>query len=140
MGGADKNFFSMLLNVLKEQQPDYVAVAFDVGKTFRHQEFPDYKGTRERMPDDLRRQVTRIQEIVQALNYRPNQKPLIEALNDTLAYQSKIKAQSDLLQQAQASKNANSAVMGAGQMPSDGNPVIGGAPVPAAPPPAVITP
>jgi DNA polymerase-1 len=65
---ATFGFFSMLLNVLKEQQPDYVAVAFDVGKTFRHEEFPDYKGTRERMPDDLRQQVTRIQEIVQALN------------------------------------------------------------------------
>jgi DNA polymerase-1 len=65
---ATFGFFSMLLNTLREQQPDYVAVAFDVGKTFRHEEFPDYKGTRERMPDDLRRQVTRIQEVVQALN------------------------------------------------------------------------
>ena len=65
---ATFGFFSMLLNTLREQQPDYVAVAFDVGKTFRHQEYADYKGTRERMPDDLRLQVTRIQEIVQALN------------------------------------------------------------------------
>ena len=77
--------------------------------------------------------------ITQALNYRPNQKPLIDALNDTLAYQSKIKAQSDLLQQAQAARNPNSAVMGAGQMPSDGNPVTGGG-APAAPPAAPITP
>jgi DNA polymerase-1 len=66
---ATFGFFSMLLNTLREQQPDYVAVAFDVGKTFRHAEYADYKGTRERMPDDLRRQVTRIQEIVQALNF-----------------------------------------------------------------------
>lgn len=65
---ATFGFFSMLLNVLRDQQPDYVAVAFDVGKTFRHQDYADYKGTRERMPDDLRQQVTRIQEIVQALN------------------------------------------------------------------------
>jgi DNA polymerase I len=65
---ATFGFSSMLLNTLREQQPDYVAVAFDVGKTFRHQEFPDYKGTRERMPDDLRQQVQRIQEVVQALN------------------------------------------------------------------------
>ncbi len=61
-------FFSMLLNTLREQQPDYLAVAFDVGKTFRHQDYADYKGTRERMPDDLRQQVERIQEVVQALN------------------------------------------------------------------------
>ncbi len=65
---ATFGFFSMLLNTLREQEPDYVAVAFDVGKTFRHQQFADYKGHRERMPDDLRRQVERIQEIVQALN------------------------------------------------------------------------
>lgn len=65
---ATFGFFSMLLNTLREQQPDYVAVAFDVGKTFRHEQFADYKGHRERMPDELRRQVTRIQEIVQALN------------------------------------------------------------------------
>ncbi len=81
-----------------------------------------------------------VAEIIDALDSRPNQKPLIEALNDTLAYQSKIKAQSELLQQAQAAQNPNNAVMGAGQMPSDGNPVIGGAPVPAAPPATVITP
>ena len=81
-----------------------------------------------------------VEEIIQALEYRPNQKPLIEALSDTLAYQQKIKAQSDLLQQAQAAQGANSAVMGAGQMPGDSNPVIGGAPVPVAPPATVITP
>ncbi len=65
---ATFGFVSMLLNVLKEQQPDYVAVAFDVGDTFRHREFPDYKGHRERMPDDLRQQVERIQQVVQAFN------------------------------------------------------------------------
>lgn len=65
---ATFGFVSMLLNVLKEQQPDYVAVAFDVGKTFRHEQFADYKGHRERMPDDLRHQVERIQQVVQALN------------------------------------------------------------------------
>jgi DNA polymerase-1 len=65
---ATFGFFSMLLNTLREQQPDYLAVAFDVGKTFRHQDYADYKGTRERMPDDLRQQVERIQEVVQALN------------------------------------------------------------------------
>jgi hypothetical protein len=58
-----------------------------------------------------------LQEITEALDYRPNQKPLIDALTDTLAYQTRIKAQSQMIQGGQ---NANSAVMGAGQMPSDG--------------------
>lgn len=85
---------------------------------------------------------TNVAAITQALNYRPNQKPLIDALTDTLAYQQRIKAQSDLLEQAQAAKNANNAVMGAGEMPGDSNPAMGGeAPAaPAAPPAAPITP
>ncbi|MEA3337991.1 MAG: DNA polymerase I [Chloroflexota bacterium] len=65
---ATFGFFSMLLNVLRDEAPEYVAVAFDVGETFRHRQYPDYKGHRERMPDDLRLQIERIQEIVEALN------------------------------------------------------------------------
>jgi len=61
-------FTSMLLTVLRDQTPEYVAVAFDVGKTFRHEMYSDYKGHRERMPDELRTQVERIKEVVEALN------------------------------------------------------------------------
>ncbi|MCX7707163.1 MAG: DNA polymerase I [Anaerolineae bacterium] len=61
-------FTSMLLNVLRDYQPEYVAVAFDVGKTFRHEMYEPYKGHRERMPDELRSQVERIKEVVEALN------------------------------------------------------------------------
>ncbi|MGY4709138.1 hypothetical protein ACXDF8_06165 [Mycolicibacterium sp. CBM1] len=79
---------------------------------------------------------TNIAEIQNALQYRPNQKPLIDALQDTLGYQQKIFAQLQILQQAQQAQQ-NNAVMGAGQMPSDGNPAIGGSapvmPAPASP-------
>jgi DNA polymerase-1 len=61
-------FTSMLLNVLRDQQPEYVAVAFDVGKTFRHEMYPAYKGHRERMPDELMTQIERIKQVVEALN------------------------------------------------------------------------
>lgn len=61
-------FTSMLLNVLRDYQPEYVAVAFDVSKTFRHEMYEPYKGHRERMPDELRSQVERIKEVVEALN------------------------------------------------------------------------
>lgn len=61
-------FTSMLLNVLRDYRPEYVAVAFDVGKTFRHEMYEPYKGHRERMPDELRSQVERIKEVVEALN------------------------------------------------------------------------
>ena len=61
-------FTSMLLNVLRDQEPEYVAVAFDVGRTFRHDMYADYKGHRARMPDELGAQVERIKEVVQAFN------------------------------------------------------------------------
>jgi DNA polymerase-1 len=61
-------FTSMLLNTLREQQPEYVAVAFDVGRTFRHDMYPGYKGHRERMPDELASQIERIKQVVEALN------------------------------------------------------------------------
>lgn len=76
-----------------------------------------------------------LQEITEALDDRPNQKPLIAALTDTLAYQTKIKAQSQLIA---GSQNSNSAVMGAGQMPSDGRMGSQGAPPVPAPAPAPV--
>ena len=65
--GAVYFFCNMLLKVLKEQQPQLIAVAFDVGRTFRDDLFAEYKGTREKMPDDLRTQITRIQQVVDAM-------------------------------------------------------------------------
>ena len=50
------------------RQPTHIAVAFDVGRSFRQDRFEDYKATRERMPDELRSQIERIQEVVQTFN------------------------------------------------------------------------
>ena len=61
-------FTSVLLRILEQDHPDYLAVAFDTGKTFRDDIFPEYKGTREKMPDDLRSQIERIRQIVDAFN------------------------------------------------------------------------
>lgn len=72
-----------------------------------------------------------LDELSTAMTYRPNQGPLIAALKNTIAYQQKIRAQTQVLQQAQSQQGANSAVMGAGQMPGDSNP--GGAAAPGAP-------
>ncbi|MCR4408296.1 MAG: DNA polymerase I [Anaerolineae bacterium] len=65
---ATYGFTSMLLNVLRDEKPDYVIVAFDVGRTFRHDEYPEYKAQRRKMPDELHYQLERIREIVKALN------------------------------------------------------------------------
>jgi DNA polymerase-1 len=61
-------FTSVLLRILEQEKPDFLAVAFDTGKTFRDDLFPEYKGTREKMPDDLRSQMGRIKQIVDAFN------------------------------------------------------------------------
>jgi DNA polymerase-1 len=61
-------FASMLLAAWRDEQPDYIAVAFDVGKTFRDDMYADYKATRAKMPDELASQLDRIQQIVKAFN------------------------------------------------------------------------
>ncbi len=61
-------FTNMLLKILDEEQPGYVAAAFDkAGPTFRHAEFKEYKATRQRMPDDLRPQLQTTKDILEAL-------------------------------------------------------------------------
>ena len=60
-------FASILLRLLENNHPDYLAVAFDIGKTFRNDLYPAYKGTRAKMPDDLRVQITRMRELVDTL-------------------------------------------------------------------------
>ena len=62
-------FTSMLINVLKEQKPTHLAVAFDISRdTFRSQRYPDYKATRAKTPPEFKGQVELIKEILDALN------------------------------------------------------------------------
>lgn len=66
---ATFGFTSILLSLMDKEQPEYLAVAFDTGKTFRSEKFPDYKATREKMPDELRPQIERIRELVDAFGF-----------------------------------------------------------------------
>lgn len=61
-------FATVLMKFLETEKPDYIAVAFDTGKTFRDAMFPEYKATREKMPDDLKVQINRIRQMVDAFN------------------------------------------------------------------------
>ncbi len=67
-------FTSVILRLLEQESPEYLAVSFDTGRTFRDDLFADYKGTREKMPDDLRVQIDRIREVVEAFGI-----PILEA-------------------------------------------------------------
>ncbi len=62
-------FTQMLLKVIKDRQPDHLAVVFDAGRlTFRNELYPEYKANRAAMPDDLRPQLEPIKEMVRAFN------------------------------------------------------------------------
>ncbi|MDH4101128.1 MAG: DNA polymerase I, partial [Nitrospirota bacterium] len=62
-------FTTMLLKVIRDKRPEYLAIAFDEkGPTVRHEEYAEYKAHRKPMPDDLVPQVPRIREMVRAFN------------------------------------------------------------------------
>ena len=67
-------FTRALLRLLEQDAPEYLAVTFDTGSTFRDEMYPDYKATREKMPDDLRSQIERIRQLVAAFGI-----PVLEA-------------------------------------------------------------
>ncbi len=60
-------FTSMLLNVLRDEQPTHIAVTFDKGRTFRHDMYADYKAHRAKMPDEMRSQMARVRQVVETL-------------------------------------------------------------------------
>lgn len=72
-------FASVLIRLLEQEKPEYLAVVFDTGKTFRDDIFPEYKATREKMPDDLRAQFDRIYQLVEAFHLPHLEKDGFEA-------------------------------------------------------------
>ena len=62
-------FISMLNKIVEEENPEYMAVAFDIGKNFRHEMYTDYKAGRTKMPDELRLQFPVAKKIVEAMGY-----------------------------------------------------------------------
>ena len=71
---AAYGFLNALLKIVRDESPDYLAVAFDSKeKTFRHKKYPDYKATREKMPFEMRPQIQWIKDILAAMNI-----PMIE--------------------------------------------------------------
>jgi DNA polymerase-1 len=73
-------FARMLLKLIKEQSPDYLAVAFDPPKkSFRFRLYEDYKANRQKMPDDMRSQVDEIKRMVTSLGITLLENPDYEA-------------------------------------------------------------
>jgi len=65
---AIMGFVNTLNEIMTKEQPTHIAVAFDHGKTFRDEAFPQYKAQREETPEDIRRSVPVIKDIIAAMN------------------------------------------------------------------------
>ena len=62
-------FTSMLINVLRDEQPTHVAVAFDVSRqTFRMEEYSEYKAKRNKTPDEFKSQLPLSEDVLTALH------------------------------------------------------------------------
>ncbi len=63
-------FINMINKIITDEKPEYMMVAFDKGKTFRHEKYETYKGTRAETPDDLKVQFKLSREICKALGIK----------------------------------------------------------------------
>ena len=60
-------FFSTLLSIISREKPDYLAIFFDTkAPTFRHVVFPEYKATRQKMPEDMAEQLPILDDVIEA--------------------------------------------------------------------------
>jgi DNA polymerase I len=65
---ATYGFTRILMDIIQKEKPDYLAVSFDDGLSGRDKIYPEYKGTRDKMPDELDQQMKRIEQLVRAFN------------------------------------------------------------------------
>ena len=72
-------FVNMINKIISEEKPTYIAVAFDVGKTFRHEKYSEYKGGRDETPDDLKKQFPVAKKILDAMGIKYLECPGYEA-------------------------------------------------------------
>ena len=63
-------FVNMIHKIINEENPEYVIVAFDKGKSFRHQEYEDYKGGRVETPDELKKQFPIAKKLLTAMGIK----------------------------------------------------------------------
>jgi DNA polymerase-1 len=71
---AIMGFVNTLNEIITKENPDYLGVAFDLDKTFRHEAFPAYKAQRDATPEDIKLSVPYIKDILRAFNI-----PILEA-------------------------------------------------------------
>ncbi len=67
---APFGFANFLFGIREDYRPDYIAIVFDSGRSHREELYPDYKATREKMPQELRDSLPRVRELVEAFGDR----------------------------------------------------------------------
>ena len=63
-------FANMMNKIINEEKPDYIMVAFDKGKTFRHEKYKDYKAGRIEMPEELKLQFPKAKEMLKYMGIK----------------------------------------------------------------------
>ena len=63
-------FINMMNKIISEEKPNYILVAFDKGKTFRHDKYEDYKAGRAAMPDELKLQFPKAKEVLETMGIK----------------------------------------------------------------------
>ena len=63
-------FINMMNKIIKEENPSYIVVAFDKGKTFRHDKYESYKAGRQEMPDELKLQFPKAKEVLKTMGIK----------------------------------------------------------------------
>ena len=63
-------FINMMHKIVEDEAPSYIMVAFDKGKTFRHDKYEEYKAGRSEMPDELKMQFPKAKEVLDALGIK----------------------------------------------------------------------
>lgn len=87
-------FVNMMNKIIAEESPKYIAVAFDVGKTFRHDSYNEYKDGRIETPEDLKKQFPKAKEILEAMGIKYLECPGYEA-DDIIGTLAKIVDEND---------------------------------------------
>jgi len=78
--GALYGFINQVFRLIRDEKPDYLAAVFDSKeKTFRHERYPEYKATREKMPEELSEQLPYLWELLEAMRIVTLSKPGFEA-------------------------------------------------------------
>ena len=72
-------FLSMINKIISEEKPEYMAVAFDIGKNFRWEKYKDYKAGRIATPEELKMQMPIAKELLKAMGIMPLEKEMYEA-------------------------------------------------------------